>query len=196
MGRLEKRKGVDTLLACLPAVLDEFPGVSVVLAGRDDLPGEGGQTFRAAFEGSADGRRLAGRVHFLGRVSDEQLARLYADCDIFVAPSRYESFGLILLEAMMFAKPVVGGDVGGVREIVTDGDSGLLVPPGDATALGEALRSLCRSPDLRHRLGQRARVVYEERFTIERMTRRTNEFYDRLTGRRTSDAGRLRSSAP
>ncbi len=188
VGRLEKRKGVDTLLACLPAVLDRFPGVSVVLAGRDDLPGDGGRSYRGAFEASPDGRRLAGRVRFLGTVPDEQLVGLYATCDIFVAPSRYESFGLILLEAMMFAKPVVGCDVGGVGEIVGHRDSGLLVPPGDVDALGAALAELCDSADLRHRLGTRARTVYEERFTVARMVRRTNEFYDRVTGRRTADA--------
>jgi len=186
VGRLEKRKGIDTLLACLPALLDEFPDVSVLLAGRDDLHGEGGRSYRAAFEASGAGKRLAHRVHFLGAVPDDELVRRYAECDIFVAPSRYESFGLILLEAMMFAKPVVGCNVGGVAEIVTDGDNGLLVPPGDNDALSRALASLCRSPELRARLGRRARAVYEEKFTVGRMVARTNEFYDRLTGRRTT----------
>ncbi|MDQ6945250.1 MAG: glycosyltransferase [Actinomycetota bacterium] len=190
VGRLEKRKGIDVLLACLPTVLDQCPGVSVVLAGRDDLPAVGGRSYRGAFEVSAAGRRLAGRVRFLGTVPDEHLIPLYADCDIVVVPSRYESFGLILLEAMMFAKPVVGCAVGGMGEIVEHGASGLLVPSDDAEALGRALVELCRSQELRERLGRRGRALYEERFTVGPMVGRANQFYDRLAGRRTEMIGR------
>lgn len=185
VGRLEKRKGIDTLLAALPAVLDRFAEARVVVAGRDDLADDDGRTFRAAFEASPDGARLGERVHFAGVVTDDELLRLYADCDIFVAPSRYESFGLILLEAMMFAKPVIAGDVGGVREVVGHRDNGLLVAPGDRDALAAALAELCGSPELRSSFGARSRQIYEEQFTIDRMVRRTNEFYDRLTGRHT-----------
>jgi len=189
MGRLERRKGIDTLLDCLPSLLDLNPGVSVVLAGRDDIPAPGGLSYRAAFEASADGQRLADRVHFLGAVSDEQQDQIYAQCDIVVVPSRFESFGLIALEAMMFAKPIVSCDVGGIREIIEHGDSALLVAPGDADALGEALAALCRDPDLRQRLGHRGRAVYDERFTARLMVDRINRYYDRLTDRRTARVG-------
>jgi glycosyltransferase involved in cell wall biosynthesis len=189
VGRLEKRKGIDTLLACLPAVLDRYPDAGVVVAGRDDLADDDGRTFRSAFEASPDGVRFGDRVRFAGLVSETELLELYADCDIFVAPSRFESFGLILLEAMMFAKPVIAGDVGGVREVVRHRDNGLLVPPGDHDALAAALVELCGSFDLRARFGARSRQIYEEQFTIDRMVRRTNEFYDRLTGRHTTGAG-------
>jgi hypothetical protein len=186
VGRLEKRKGVDTLLACLPPLLDRFPDARMVLAGRDDLPGDDGLSYRAAFEASAAGQRLGDRVRFLGPVSDEELIRLYAGCAIFVAPSRYESFGLILLEAMMFAKAVVAGDTGGMREVVRHGDNGLLVEPGNVEALGQALAELCGSEELRARFGARSRQIYEEHFTSEPMVRRVNQFYDRLAGRDTA----------
>ncbi|RYZ65226.1 MAG: glycosyltransferase, partial [Proteobacteria bacterium] len=95
----------------------------------------------------------------------------YNECDIFVAPSRYESFGLVFLEAMVFGKPVIAGDAGGGPEVVTHEKSGLLVPPGDAGALGAALNRLLADPGLRIRLGQNARRDYETRFTDAVMVR-------------------------
>ena len=186
VGRLEARKGIDTLLACLPELLAAAPDARVVLAGRDDVGGAGGRSYRSSFEASPAGAALGERVQFLGAVSDEELTRLYADSDIVVAPSRFESFGLVVLEAMMFAKPVVAGNVGGVAELVRDGENGFLVDPGDAGRLGQALAELCRSAELRERFGARSRQIYQEGFTLAAMVRRTNEFYDELTGRTTT----------
>jgi glycogen(starch) synthase len=186
VGRLEARKGIDTLLACLPELLAAAPEARVMLVGRDDIAAADGRTYRHAFEASPAGASLGGRVQFLGAVSDEELARLYAASDIVVAPSRFESFGLVVLEAMMFAKPVVAGNVGGVPELVRDGDNGFLVTPGDTGRLGQALAELCRSAELRERFGARSRQIYEAEFTLARMVQRTNAFYDRLTGRSTT----------
>ncbi|MDQ1391383.1 MAG: hypothetical protein QOF30_360 [Acidimicrobiaceae bacterium] len=188
VGRLERRKGVDTLLACAPLILDRFAEAQLVLAGRDDLVGVEGATYRERFESSPEGRRLGDRVTFLGHVTDDRLSELYAECDLVVAPSRFESFGLTLLEAMVFAKPVIGGNVGGVREVVRSGENGLLVTPGDVDELGSALASLCASPELRARFGARSRQIYEAEFSLAQMVQRTNEFYDRIAHRRTAGA--------
>jgi hypothetical protein len=182
VGRLEARKGIDTLLACLPAVLDRCPEARVVLAGRDDLPGPRGLSYRAEFEASPEGRRVAGRVSFLGPVGDDRLTELYATCDLVVAPSRFESFGLILVEAMMFAKPVIGGDVGGAREIVRPGENGFLVDPDDPAGLEKALVALCASAELRARFGARSREIYQARFTVDQMVQRTTALYERIAG--------------
>ncbi len=180
VGRLEARKGIDTLLACLPSVLDRCPDARVVLAGRDDLPGPGPLSFRAEFEASPEGQRVGPRVAFLGRVRDDQLAERYATCDVVVAPSRFESFGLILVEAMMFAKPVIGGDVGGAREVVRPGDNGFLVDPDDPAGLEKALVELCSSAELRARFGARSREIYQAQFTVAPMVQRTTALYQRM----------------
>src|SRR5262249_20345208 len=138
VGRLERRKGVDTLLEALVPVLREVPDLVATLAGDSDIPGEGGTTCRSAFE-AGPGRELGDRVRFVGRVGDGELAAYYAGCDLLVVPSRYESFGLVLLEGMMMGKPVIAGDAGGMRYIVEDGGTGLRFTPGDASALAAAV---------------------------------------------------------
>src|SRR6202011_6048084 len=97
-------------------------------------------------------------------------------CDVFVAPSRYESFGLIFLEAMMFAKPVVGCRAGGMPEVIADGITGLLAEPGDTASLRACLERLVDDPALRGRMGAAGRRRYEERFTPDRMTDALVEF--------------------
>jgi glycogen synthase len=169
VGRLEARKGIDTLLSAAALILREVPDVVFTIVGDDSLPSGSGRTYREEFESATEAGLWAGRVVFRGVVADEELDRYYAGCDIFVAPSRHESFGLILLEAMREAKPVIAGDVGGLREVVAHDDNGLLVPPGDVEALANALRRLVDSPSLRERFGRRSRELFEGRFTSARM---------------------------
>ena len=119
-------------------------------------------------------------MFFPGIVSDDELDRYYAGCDVFVAPSRHESFGLILLEAMREGKPVIAGDVGGMREIVEHEGNGLLVPSGDAEALADALSRLAKSASLREQYGRRSREIFEERFTAARMAEGYERFCMRL----------------
>ncbi len=86
-------------------------------------------------------------MQLLGQVSGERLSELYRECSLFVAPSLWESFGLVFLEAMAQGKAVVGTTAGGIPEVVEDGLTGLLVPPGDANALAGAVLSLIGDPD-------------------------------------------------
>jgi len=179
VGRLEARKGIDVLLECAGDLLGRHPEVTIVIAGDDTLRTPSGRTFRTEFEGSAP-PSLAARVQFLGPVDDVALSALYAGCDVLVVPSRFESFGLMLLEAMMFAKPVVAAAVGGMAEIVLDGESGLLVPPGDAGALAEALGRLIESAELRRRFGEVGRHRYEELYSQAAMVEGAVTFYRSL----------------
>jgi glycogen synthase len=175
VGRLEPRKGIDTLLEAAPDVLRHFPTVRLVLAGNDTILGPDGRTYAEAFQRDPTNSDLRDRVSFLGIVGDDELAELYASSDICVAPSRYESFGLIAIEAMRAGKPVIVADVGGLSEIVDDGQSGLLIRPGDAGALREALVDLLTSDRLE--MGKRGRAAYESRFTSRRMAEDIVAFY-------------------
>jgi glycogen(starch) synthase len=178
VGRLEARKGIDTLLESAAALAATGASFELRIVGDDSLVGPSGRTYREDFERAHP--ELAGTVRFLGRVGDEALRHEYMTCDVFVAPSRFESFGLILLEAMMFAKPVVASDIGGMTEIVGDGESGLLVPPDDVDALTDTLGSLVRSPELRESIGRGGRAAYEASFTLERMAEEAERFYEEL----------------
>ncbi|MCZ2343248.1 MAG: glycosyltransferase, partial [Bacteroidales bacterium] len=90
-----------------------------------------------------------------------------------VLPSKFESFGLVLTEAMQFRKPVIGVRAGGPAEIIADGENGFLVPPDDPTALAQAMQTLIQSAELRERMGARSRELYESQFTVNVMAVRT-----------------------
>ncbi len=172
LGRLEPRKGIDSLVAAIPAVLEASPEASFEIAG-DAPPGVAPESLAAAL--SPEHRK---RVRFHGLVDDVRRNELYAQCDVFVAPSRYESFGIVYLEAMAHGRPCVACNIGGPTEIIVQGETGLLVPPGDAAALAAALVELARNPDARRKMGRAARCRVEEHYTLESMVRRTIDLYE------------------
>jgi glycosyltransferase involved in cell wall biosynthesis len=173
VGRLSPEKGHAHLLRALPAILRALPGAGLVLAG------EGGQ--RRALEEEAGRLGVADRVEFLGQRRD--VARVLAALDLFVQPSLYEGFGLSLLEAMAAGLPVVASRVGGIPEIVDDGESGVLVPPGDPDALAAASIAILLDPATARRLGGTAALRARERHSIESEAARVDALYARVLGR-------------
>lgn len=162
----EKYKGADTLIAALPQVLQSAPDASLVLiGGGDDRP---------RLEEMAREVGVSKQVHFLSRVTAEQLSACYARCDVFALPSRGEGFGLVFLEAMAYAKPVIGGAHGGILDIVEDGVTGLLVPHGDVDRLAQALTSLLNDPARSAEMGERGKQRVAANFSFE-------QFQTRLT---------------
>lgn len=168
VGRFEKRKGVDLVLGSLPALLQERPDVRVVMIGRDDLDGEDGVPYRQAFEEAHMGAPWLDRIDFRGEVDDAELWDAYRSCDIFVAPSRFESFGLIFVEAMMCSRPVVALKSGAANEVIEDGSTGLLVSD-DADDLRLTLLELIDDPERRRAMGDAGRARYEQWFTADAM---------------------------
>ena len=136
-----------------------------------DLPRDG---FEEKHGGDAT---LSDRVRFTGTVSEDELYQLYCDCDVFCLPSRYESFGLVLLEAMMFSKPVVGVKIGGMQEIVEENGNGFLAEPESAASLEECLRPLIEDAALRARFGERSRELFEAKYSAEIMAATTLQYY-------------------
>ena len=179
VGRLERRKGIDLLLDVLPGLLDRFPELQVRIIGRDTPSTEMDTTYREDFlQRHADRPELLSRVEFAGELDDDDVRAAYASCDIFCAPSRYESFGLVLLEAMSFAKPVVACDEGGMSDLVDD--NGFLVPIEDTSALADALAELIGDAELRERMGRRGRELFESTWELEHAVARTDELYARI----------------
>lgn len=177
VGRLEERKGIDIVLDSIPELVSEFPKIKFQIVGRNDIAAEDGKTYMAQFLDKNKGKGFLKNVDFLGHVSDEALGALYENCDIFVAPSRYESFGQILVEAMAHGKPIISSAVGGIVEVLGDPPAGLLIGQGDKRAFYEALRLLITDKEKREELGRAARKRYEEAFSEEIMCAATEKFF-------------------
>lgn len=152
VGAVIPRKGYDVLVAAL-ARLGQLPWRLVIAGDRGRSP-ETSRRLEAEIAGSG----LADRISLLGTVSSDELASLYASCDLFVLPSRFEGYGMAFAEAISHGVPVVGTTAGAIPETVPDA-AGVLVPPDDAEALATALRRLIENPAERERLAVAARAV-------------------------------------
>ncbi len=152
-GRLSAEKGVLDLVAAAD-------GMNLVVAGDGPL--------RARVPGAC------------GFVPNDELHALYARAAVVACPSHREGFGVACLEAMAHARPVVAGDVGGLRDLVVDGETGYLVPPRDVAALREALERLLADRELRRRLGEAGRRRAAAQFSWERVTEETLAAYEEV----------------
>jgi glycosyltransferase involved in cell wall biosynthesis len=163
VGRFEHRKGIDLLLGALPAFLAAVPQARVCLVGADS-----NRHWQKHWQETALAA-LREQVEFAGVLSNEALAQRFRAADIFVAPSRYESFGLIFVEAMANALPVLALRAPGASDVLEHERTGLLVSeaPGE---LAQALIQLARDPIVRRRLGAEGRRVAETRFSIPALT--------------------------
>lgn len=148
VGRQAAYKGTDVLLMAFAAVARVRPELDLVICGPDQSGGR-----LAAFTGKLG---LGGRVRLLGDTPPARVERLLEECLFFTLPSRRENMPMALLEAMAAGKAVAASAVGGVVEVVNDGENGLLVRPGDAADLEAALLRLAGDAELRRRLGARA----------------------------------------
>jgi glycosyltransferase involved in cell wall biosynthesis len=171
VGRFESRKGIDVLLAAAPEILRDYPRTRFILAGSQ---GDGVEWRNFGKQHSG---LIGDGVVSLGRVTSTKLAELYRRCDVLVAPSRYESFGLIYVEAMSHAKPVIGCRAGGVPEVIREGITGLMAEPGDAPSLIACLRTLAGDAALRRRMGDAARLDFLARFSAVRLAEASVELY-------------------
>lgn len=192
VGRLEPRKGIGVLLEAIPRVLEAVPEAEFDIVGKDVMGASSPVTrwWQAH-------RSLRRRVRFHGEAPSRALDTLYETCDLLVAPSRYESFGLIYVEAMARGKAVIGTTAGGIPEVVRDAETGLLVPPDDPEALAAAIIRLLRDDEYRRSLGQAGYGRYRAEFSAWKMAGRMLDFYREVIARRAaqtpSDANRSES---
>jgi glycosyltransferase involved in cell wall biosynthesis len=167
VARLADVKGQRTMLAALPHV-----DATVVLAGRDL---EHAGVYEQELRREAARLGVADRVVFAGYRAD--VPALLAGCDVFCLPSLAEGLPLVVLEAMAIGKPVVATAVGGTPELVLDGETGLLVPPGDVEALADALAQLLADPERGQRMGAAGRERARREFDVAVSTARVLELY-------------------
>jgi glycosyltransferase involved in cell wall biosynthesis len=170
VGRLVPQKGFLDVLACAPEILSCKPDTRFVIAG------DGPQ--RAELEQAARDAGISHAVIFTGARADIQ--RFYAAMDIFVLPSLNEGMPMTVLEAMAAGKPVVASRVGGVPEMLCDGESGILVQPGNRRQLKEALVGLLEAPARARQMGKRGRERVIQEYSSSAMARQYASLYGSL----------------
>jgi L-malate glycosyltransferase len=185
-GRPTLLKGIGTLIDALPAILREVPSAHFAFAGGSE----------AEFRNLTQGRNLPmDHIHLLGKLRYDDLPGVYAAADVAVAPSFRDNVPFWVLEAMSSGLPVVASRVGGIPELVTDGKTGVLVPPGSSDALAKALIPLLQNRDRRKELGHAARNAVIERFNWARTATETVELYRATLNEAGSEASEVRSPA-
>jgi len=198
VGRIEQIKGIDVLLRALGLLFQRHPDlrsdVCLLVVGGALDPGDDAPETEKILElrRLVHEHRMEANVAFVGSRDQEQLALYYAAADVCAVPSLTESFGLVALEAMACGTPVVGTRVGGLQTLIEDGESGLLVPAGDDTALAEAIHAVLTDHRLRTHLSHGARER-AERFTWSRVGQRMTELYDKVLA---AAAGGRRAQPP
>lgn len=192
VGRIAPWKGQDIFLAAAARLAPEFPDAEFVLAGA---PLFGEEPFERQLRRQATSLGLDGRVGFLG--FQEDVWQVYRELDVVVHASTLpEPYGNVVLEAMASRRALVGAAAGGVLELVDDGRTGVLVPPGDPEALAAAIGRLLRSPQERRRLADAGRRHVEESFSRDRDARTLERIWREAAaagrGSAARDAGRAR----
>jgi D-inositol-3-phosphate glycosyltransferase len=161
VGRIDPQKGQETFLRAIPGLLAKRPDLLFLVVG-EETKGESG--YRRMLGELVRQLGVSEFVRFLSFT--DEMPRLLAAIDVLVLPSLHETFGYIVVEAMAMGKPVVGTNAGGVPEIIEDGRTGYLVPPGDASALEQKVFDTIEQPDRYSTMSARAREVALSRFNL------------------------------
>ncbi|MGE0354202.1 MAG: glycosyltransferase family 4 protein [Gemmatimonadales bacterium] len=183
VARLAVHKGIDTALEAIALLAEEFPDLRYAVVGAG---GGHGQLVQLAGKLGVEDR-----VRFLTRVPDQDLPALYNLAEVYLGLSRQaesmvEGFGISLVEASACAVPVIGGRSGGIPDTIREGETGLLVEPGNAAAAATAVRQLLADPALARRLGAGGRRAVETYFNWGRVTRDMIEIAEEISARKSA----------
>ena len=178
VGRVTRQKGLPVLLR---AAADVDPAAQLVIcAGQADTPELESEVSDLARELRAS---RDGVVWLSGMLAKREVIQLLTHATVFACPSLYEPLGIVNLEAMACGTAVVGSKVGGIPEVVADGETGLLVPPGDPAALAHAINELVTDERRAAEMGRRGRARAEAEFGWAGIAAQTAELYAELAGR-------------
>ncbi len=178
VGHLAPLKGFEELIEAMVKVIREGCNVKLVIVG--DAIYQNSESYKQKLLSLVCSVGLQDRVIFTG--FREDIPEILASFDIFVLPSRSEGFGRVNLEAMAMGKPVISTNVGGIPEVVLDGVTGILVPPGNSRELAHAIMKLLNDRELRESLGREGRRRVEEHFTLQAHVQRIQEIYGEILG--------------
>lgn len=175
VGRFEERKGIDIVLSLIPRILAQEPDVEFRLVGSDPK-----KYYEKKFVSQHP--EISDQVFFLGEKRGQELEQEYKNCTLFIAPSRYESFGLIYAEAMSFGKPAIGTRTGGIPEVIEDQISGLLCNNESTEEFTEAVLRLLRDENSRIKIGAAARKRAMKCFDFDNLVIETEKYYTKISG--------------
>lgn len=174
VGRLERRKGVHTIFEAIPDLMKKYSNVEFRFIGNtEEYDNELNDTYKNYFSKKYKNKEWFNRIKFLGQVDNDAKEQEFADCDIFIAPSLYESFGIILIEAMSAKKPVIACRIGGMNEILEENYSGFFIEVENSKQLREKLEILIENEDVRKEFGENSYKLYKEKFSNEVMIENT-----------------------
>jgi glycosyltransferase involved in cell wall biosynthesis len=176
IGHFAPLKGYEQLLEAMEKVVGEGFDVKLALVGDSIYPHS--NTYKQKILSLVNSMGLRDRIIFTGFRDD--IPELLASFDLFVLPSRSEGFGRVNLEAMAMGKPVISTSVGGIPEVVSDEITGILVPPGNSTALSHAIMRLLSDSHLRKSMGRKGRRRVEEQFSLQAHVQRIEEIYQAI----------------
>jgi glycosyltransferase involved in cell wall biosynthesis len=175
VGSLAYYKGVDILIRSISDIVQNGNDIRVLIIG--DGPEHD------SLVGLRNSMGLEENIVFLGTLPNSELPRYYNECSVFVLPSRRESFGIAAIEAMACAKPVIGTKVGGLKEVIDDGKTGILVKPDNPKQLAEAIKRILNNDELATQLGDNAREKVLTDFNWDHIAQRTIEVYKQVLDR-------------
>ena len=175
IGSISPAKGHKYFLKALVEVEKKYPRVVTLIVGESSLVF---RRWRGRMEKFVKKLGLRERVIFTGLRED--ISQIMAALDVFVLPSINEAFGLVLLEAMAFKKPIIASNVGGIPEIVKHGITGLLVPPGDPESLAKAIIEITQHPKEAVKMGERGRERVERYFSLDAYVQKIEKVYEEI----------------
>lgn len=168
VGRLTKIKGVDILLRAFHDALSSAPDANLVIVGRGPEESQLRELQR---------KLKLDRVFFLGGVPRDEMPLIYSSCDLLALPSLYEPFGNVVIEAMASGLPVLGSKVGGMADVISNGETGYHLRPGDVKHLSNYLKVLLLDNELRLKMSKAARRMAEEKFDDMVVARAVEQIY-------------------
>ena len=177
LSRLDANKGHDLLLNAFNIVRKAIPDVHLVIGGGSPKPQQRELEVLAIMRKLIDNMGIHSRVHIIGYVPDELLVTYYQYALMFVIPSIFEPFGMTALEAMACGKPVIASKFGGIKDVISSGENGLLIDPSNTSEFADAMIKLLNDRQLSKGIGQAGGKTIQRHFSWESIAKRHISFY-------------------
>lgn len=180
-GRIADVKGIWPLLKAFSQVIKRNPDVRLIMTGAPHV-----SIPRSSIDSFLERNNIAGKVELPGYIQKDRIKEYYKICRVYAAPSYYETFCISAIEAMFYGKPVVASSGTALEEIVEDGVTGILVPPGDDGALADALLKLLNDDELARRMGEVGREKVLREYHPSFVAQKTLKFYEEIFAKQAS----------
>ena len=178
LGRIHKIKGIDFLIKAYTHLINDmhYKDALLVIAGPDDGHLKEAKSLTSALD-------ISKHVLFTGPLYGQDKLEAYVDSDVVVLPSRYETFPIVVLEACACGKPVIASEVGGLKDLIINGETGLLFEPENVKQLTRSIFSLLNDNNVAKEMGQKGKSFVRENFTVEKVVERLEKAYEEVVER-------------